>query len=76
MLRHVLMALLVSLLVALSGLAGCGDVDANVAAWCAVDRDCECDEAGDCCIIEGGSCYEGQCCEGLVCAASGKCVQE
>jgi hypothetical protein len=61
----------------LVGLAGCGPVDEHVAGWCKSDPDCTCDDNGEnCCIVEGGACYDGQCCEGFVCSDSGRCVAE
>ncbi|HLT29499.1 MAG TPA: hypothetical protein VK013_05625 [Myxococcaceae bacterium] len=72
--------LLLSLSVSLAGLvgfAGCGPIDEHVAEWCDDDDHCTCDEEGrNCCITEGGHCYDGQCCDGLVCNPSGRCVAQ
>lgn len=54
-------------------LSGCG-VDQEAAEYCRLMQTCECDADGACCLKEGIACYEGQCCAGLVCGASGTCV--
>jgi hypothetical protein len=58
---------------ALLGLSACS-VDAEVQEYCRLRTACECDDAGTCCITQGEACFEGQCCDGLVCSASGVCV--
>lgn len=74
--RHMVFAISVSILGAVGGMVGCGGVDASVETWCYVDGACECDGAGNCCIIENSYCYDGQCCDGLVCSEKGRCVPE
>lgn len=75
--RHLALALLISLVASFGGLFGCGPVDSLAADWCEYDDYCVCDDAREnCCILEGGHCDEGQCCDGFVCGASGKCVPE
>jgi len=73
--RSLTLALGVSLSVALGGLIACGEVDSLAADWCEYDDHCVCDPAREnCCITEEGHCFEGQCCDGLVCGPSGRCV--
>lgn len=77
MVRSLSLAFFVSLSVAVGGLFGCGHVDMLAADWCEIDDHCVCDDARDnCCIIEEGHCFEGQCCDGLVCGPNGTCVPE
>lgn len=66
--------LLLSCALTLGLLTGCHPVDEAIAVRCTWEP-CECNEdASDCCIAERGHCYEGQCCDGLVCGAEGRCV--
>lgn len=60
-----------ALLLAALLIAGC-NFSERLDEYCRNEGTCSCDQ-GACCVVQGATCEEGLCCDGLLCASDGVC---